>query len=168
MKINSHSQTLQLILPDEQALLDFAAKLAQTVADDRLLFYLYGNLGVGKTTLVRGFLRQFGYLGAVKSPTFTLVEPYTLTQNNLQQLSVFHFDLYRLGDAEELEYMGMQDYLDGRSMVFIEWPEKGEGFLNQADINISLDYAEKGRYLSIDGISAPGKNYVSRLRLLLS
>ncbi len=156
-----------IYLANEQQMLELGSALAQTLADDRLLVFLNGDLGAGKTTLVRGFLNQCGYHGAVKSPTFTLVEPYTVTANNLQQHSIFHFDLYRLADAQELDYMGMSDYLDGLSTVFVEWPEKGAGYLPVADLQIDIAYQLPGRLLSLTPGTARGRNFLCRLRLLL-
>lgn len=98
--------------------------------------YLQGDLGVGKTTLVRYVLNALGYTQHVKSPTYTFVEPYLIGA-----LKLFHFDLYRLTDPEELEYLGVQDYFDKESICFIEWPEKGEGWLPEADITITLNHA---------------------------
>jgi tRNA threonylcarbamoyladenosine biosynthesis protein TsaE len=120
-----------ITLANEQAMLDFGGKIAKHISAG-LVIFVNGDLGAGKTTLVRGFLRQLGYNGAVKSPTFTLVESYTLnnikleTNQKLEELLIYHFDLYRLCDPEELDYMGMSDYLDGQAVVFIEWPEKGD------------------------------------------
>ncbi|MBE9515576.1 MAG: tRNA (adenosine(37)-N6)-threonylcarbamoyltransferase complex ATPase subunit type 1 TsaE [Proteobacteria bacterium] len=104
---------------------------------------LKGDLGAGKTTLVRGVLRGMGYDGATKSPTFSLVEPY-----DLEQRSVYHFDLYRLQEAEELEYMGIRDYFEGEGLLLVEWPEKGAGILPSADLELILNKTNGGRTLT--------------------
>jgi tRNA threonylcarbamoyladenosine biosynthesis protein TsaE len=130
-------------LPDEEATLAFAARLQTTLPPGYVVF-LHGNLGAGKTTLVRGYLRAAGYQGTVKSPTYTLVEEYPLADR-----TVYHFDLYRLNDPEELEWMGIRDYFRPDSLCFVEWPEKGEGFLPSPDLEIYLEPEDTGRRLRI-------------------
>ncbi|MDX1451045.1 MAG: tRNA (adenosine(37)-N6)-threonylcarbamoyltransferase complex ATPase subunit type 1 TsaE [Oleiphilaceae bacterium] len=136
-------------LADECASLCFGESLAKEFvaqSTSRLMVYLSGTLGAGKTTLTRGILRGFGYQGAVKSPTYTLVEPYELAQVN-----VYHFDLYRLGDPEELEFMGVRDYfsmpVEGEAprLCIIEWPEQGGALLPPADLHVRLEVAGAGR-----------------------
>ena len=144
-------------LPDEDAQLQFAAKLAK-VSFPGMLVFLFGDLGAGKTTFVRGFLRALGFDGIVKSPTYTLVEPY-----QLKDMTVYHFDLYRLADPEELEYAGGRDYFDGTSVSLIEWPQQAEGYLPQPDIIIKLSYAETGRNLDISAGTDAGENVVLQL-----
>lgn len=101
------------------------------------LIFLEGDLGAGKTTFSRGLMRGFNYQGAVKSPTYTLVETYDVMANQ-SPLTVCHFDLYRLGDPEELEFMGIRDYLEGAHLCLMEWADKGRGFLPPADLILSI------------------------------
>jgi tRNA threonylcarbamoyladenosine biosynthesis protein TsaE len=118
----------------------FGALLAGLLPKHAVIF-LEGELGTGKTTLVRGILRGFGWSGTVKSPTYTILEPYELPQQNL-----YHFDLYRLADAEELEYLGLRDLL-GEGLLFFEWPERGEALLPAADITVNIQHEMSGRVL---------------------
>jgi tRNA threonylcarbamoyladenosine biosynthesis protein TsaE len=122
----------------------FGAELIKSVPS-KCLFFLYGDLGVGKTTMVRGFLRAAGYNGVVKSPTYTLVEEYTIDSRK-----IFHFDLYRVVDPEELEWIGIRDYFDQDSVCFIEWPDRGKGFLPEPDRVITLKTQGLGRSLTME------------------
>ena len=118
-------------------------------AGSRLFFQ--GNLGAGKTTLVRGFLRGLGYRGTVKSPTYTLVEPYII-----QGCTIYHFDLYRINNTRELEGIGMRDYFDESAFCLVEWPEHGGPFLGEPDIHILLNLADSGRELKLTARSPDG------------
>ena len=138
-------------LADTEATEALGAALARCL-DGGLTVHLLGNLGAGKTTLVRGLLRALGHTGAVKSPTYTLVEPYELADRRL-----FHFDLYRLVDPEELEYVGIRDYLDGASVVLVEWPERAGALLPPPDLELRLDYLPDGRQAELRPLSPAGE-----------
>ena len=133
----------ELLVESEQQMMRLGGKIADTFPQGGLVF-LNGDLGTGKTTLVRGLLRHLGFEGTVKSPTYTLVEPYCINGRKL-----YHFDLYRLADPEELEYMGVRDYLSSDALCLIEWPEKAQGFLPQEDLNVSLYHADEMRKVHI-------------------
>jgi len=145
-------------LLDESGTLAAGATLAAHSAG--CVIFLHGNLGMGKTTLSRGVLRALGHTGGVKSPTYTLVEPYELSAGQ----SVYHFDLYRLGDPEELEYLGVRDYFDGESLCLVEWPEKGGGFLPKPDIDIFLEPDLPGRRLTAIANSPRGAVAIEAMR----
>ena len=148
---------LTLQLADEEAMTAFGERLAQITQGHGLIF-LEGDLGAGKTTLSRGMIRGLGHTGAVKSPTFTLVEPY-----EIGDVRAFHFDLYRLVDPEELEYMGIRDYFDGDPLCLIEWPEKGVGFLPKPDLTITISPHNTGRLLTLTPQGSRGESWCAVL-----
>jgi tRNA threonylcarbamoyladenosine biosynthesis protein TsaE len=123
-----------------------------------LVLFLHGELGAGKTTLVRGMLRGLGFIGAVKSPTYTLVEPY-----QLQDLTVYHFDLYRLNDPEELEFLGVRDYLEGNGVCLVEWAERGAGVLPVPDLDVAIESKEEGRVVTFISRTNIGAQLLSAL-----
>lgn len=137
----------------------FGARLSRAVGERPCLIFLEGDLGAGKTTLVRGFLRERGHEGAVRSPTYTLVEPYLL-----DGITLYHLDLYRLVDAEELEFLGLREMLDGRAILFIEWPERGGGVLPEPDLRIRIGHLDNGRELSLHAGSAVGQALIDELK----
>lgn len=134
----------QVDLPDEAATLALGASLAGRLAGGGCV-YLEGDLGAGKTTLVRGMLRGFGHEGAVKSPTYTIVEPY-----EPGGVHIYHFDLYRLGDPEELELIGVRDYFSSGALCLLEWPERGAGVVPSPDLIITLAVNGRGRKATLD------------------
>ena len=143
---------LEQFLEDPASTEAFGSRLAACCCDGGLLVFMQGQLGAGKTTLVRGFLRALGYTGRVKSPTYTLVEPYT-TQFGL----LYHLDLYRLSDPEELEWIGVRDLFDSESLCLIEWPEQGAGMLPEPDVRIHLQVRNYGRQIRVESVSTRGE-----------
>ncbi|ASK35431.1 tRNA (adenosine(37)-N6)-threonylcarbamoyltransferase complex ATPase subunit type 1 TsaE [Alloalcanivorax mobilis] len=131
-------------LADEAATLALGAELAEALRAGQCV-YLLGELGAGKTTLVRGLLRHLGHQGAVKSPTYTLVEPY-----EAGGVHIYHFDLYRLGDPRELEFIGVRDYFDGHALCVLEWPQRGQGMIPAADLTVTLAVEGQGRHANLE------------------
>lgn len=152
MNDNSHSRhRFRCDLPAEANTLELGRDLARLL-DPGMVVYIEGELGAGKTTLCRGLLRELGIAGPVKSPTFTLVEPY-----EADSFQVFHFDLYRLGDPNELEYMGIDDYFGAPHVCLVEWPERGERFLPDCDLRIGLRLLHDGREAVIESGTERGR-----------
>jgi len=137
---------------------NFAEKLAAQLQPP-LWVELEGSLGAGKTTLTRYVLTSLGHQGSVKSPTYTLVEPYQLKLGDF-----FHFDLYRLGDPEELDYLGIRDYLNRDTIAFVEWPSKGDGFLPSADLRVKINMENQKRLFRVSALSEKGEILVKALQ----
>lgn len=163
---------MSIFLADEQATTIFGqhlAKVCQSAFPEKgLNIHLYGDLGAGKTTLVRGLVQYFLPQAKVKSPTYTLVESYPLnkpsaTETNPAFKQIYHFDLYRLADPEELEFMGGRDYFAADALCLVEWPSRGEGWLAEPDIEITLSYQPDGRKVDLLGHTAAGKDLVTKL-----
>lgn len=142
---------------DETAMEQLGVKLLASMAHQGVI-HLVGDLGMGKTTLSRGILRAAGHQGAVKSPTYTLVEPYELAAG-----MIYHFDLYRLQDPEELEFLGIRDYFSEDSLCLVEWPDKGEGLLPAPDLVITIEREGDGRRIHWQANTAKGQQAVDNL-----
>lgn len=161
------NEAMEFLLESEQAMQKLAEKVASalnsnlvnsSLANSGLVIFLRGNLGTGKTTFARGFIRECGFDGIVKSPTYTLVEPYSFGGDKM----CYHFDLYRLTDdeklaGEELELIGARDYFDGQSICLVEWPEKAEAYLPEPDISCRFKTHDKGRQVKFVPVSEKGK-----------
>jgi len=149
--------TYTTVARGEQSMVEFGTMLGGAIVAGAVIF-LEGDLGMGKTTLSRGVLAAYGYQGVVKSPTYTLVEPYELAEK-----TVYHFDLYRLGNPEELEYMGIRDYFDGEQLCLVEWAQKAQMFLPQADIVVRIEVSGDGRRLQLNAQTERGRVIIAAL-----
>ena len=146
-----------MLIRDDVEMRRFGARLIGACEHGGVIT-LSGDLGTGKTTLVRGALQARGVVSGVRSPTYTLVEYYPFAD-----FAVAHFDLYRLGDPEELEYLGYRDYLNPQTLCLIEWPQRAAGYLQAVDLAIELDYDPEGRRLQMLAASDWGSELLSRL-----
>ena len=145
-------------LPDEAATIAAGAKIGRALNTGCVVF-LVGELGAGKTTFTRGALRALGHAGSVKSPTYTLCEPYDLAD----EAQLCHLDLYRLSNPEELEFLGIRDYVASGAILLIEWPSKGEGWLPAPDLQVALQATDTGRQLEISALTADGQDLLNRM-----
>ena len=160
---------MSIFLASEEATIAFGEALAKHCQADfsqtGLNIYLHGELGAGKTTLVRGLIQYFLPGAKVKSPTYTLVESYAVEADKLDACSqphgiltqIYHFDLYRLADPEELEYLGGRDYFSSDAICLVEWPERGDGWLPEPDLEITLKYQADGRAIDLMAHSDKGR-----------
>ena len=161
--MNKSSSVLEssFIIEDEESMVAFGGKLAEALVSG-LIITLNGDLGAGKTTLSRGILHGLGHHGAVKSPTYTIVEPYQLDIG-----SVYHFDLYRVNDPQELDYIGFSDYLDQGALSLIEWPERGDGYLTSTDVSIEIEHLAHGRCVCVAALTDKGCSVLAGLRKII-
>lgn len=149
---------LQFTLNSEIDALGFGNQLAKIVEPGTVI-YLNGTLGAGKTTITRGFLQGLGFNGKVKSPTYTLVEPY-----DINGMPIYHFDFYRLQDANELENIGVRDYFSGNGICIIEWPDKAFPLLPPADITCDISFANTSRVITLQAHSKKGEATLKRFK----
>lgn len=152
--------SLDLNLPDAAATGRLGEVLAAGVRPG-LVLHLRGELGSGKTTLVRGLLRGLGYAGRVKSPTYTLVEPYSLSK-----LHLYHFDFYRFKDRSEWLSSGFREYFSGDALCVVEWPERAGGLLPLPDLDLHLQFAGEARRATLEGRTPAGASWLSALPLV--
>jgi len=155
---DSQPVSRQCFLSDEAQQVALAETVAQHLKS-AFVMLLKGDLGTGKTTFARGFIQASGFDGVVKSPTYTLVEPYPISHGRM----CYHFDLYRLADPEELEFTGARDYFNENDVCLVEWPEKAEGYLPTADWVCEFSYLNEGRKLVISALTNKGKDLMLQL-----
>lgn len=148
-------------LPAEADTAALGAALAAALCPG-LVIYLQGDLGAGKTTLVRALLRALGHRGHVKSPTYTLIEPYVVSR-----LDLYHFDFYRFTSPDEFIDAGLDEYFAGRGVCLVEWPDKAQPYVPPADLDISLTYAGSGRHAELGARTEAGRRCLSDLKAAL-
>ena len=149
---------MKIDFADEAASQRFAAELASVLPEDPSgwMLLLEGELGAGKSTLARALIRSMGHRGPVPSPTYTLVEPYELSR-----CSVYHIDLYRIADEEELRYLGWNEFDEGLRLV--EWPDRAPGLSAHADLRIRLDYAGDGRLATLTALNTRAEALLDKI-----
>lgn len=144
-------------LPDEATTCRLGEALAKAISTG-LIIYLEGDLGAGKTTLVRALLRALGHQGAVKSPTYSLVEVY-----NISSLYFFHFDFYRFQSPEEFIDAGLDEYFRSDAVCLVEWPDKAIGFMPSADLRLAITHVGEARHVSLQSLSEHGATCLQKL-----
>jgi len=154
------SAVAELILADEDATMALGRRLAGVLNTGGLVAFLYGDLGAGKTTFARAFLKALGVGERVKSPTYSLVEGYELGERQ-----AFHLDLYRIADPGELEWLGLDSLAEPGAIVLVEWPERGAGALPPVDLALSFRHEGSGRAVRLEPRSPAGERIVERLIL---
>lgn len=147
----------KIVLKDAEATEEFGRKVASFCGADTVLF-LYGDLGTGKTTFVRGFLNALGCPEKIKSPTYTLVEHYEVSDQ-----TIYHFDLYRLDNPQELTFIGIDEYFSNGTIVLIEWPEKAGNYIPKPDLSLFLKMVEDGRELILKSHNKKGAKLLEKL-----
>lgn len=157
MDVSELDRTVTLALPDEAATVALAQRLAPALLDGGVVF-LRGELGAGKTTFARALLRALGVGERVKSPTYSLLERYAVNGH-----AAFHLDLYRIADAGELEWLGLDELDEPETLVLVEWSERGAGALPAADLDVALEHAGSGRTARLVPISARSRRWLDRL-----
>ncbi|UUZ76397.1 tRNA (adenosine(37)-N6)-threonylcarbamoyltransferase complex ATPase subunit type 1 TsaE [Polaromonas sp. P1(28)-13] len=159
MTVSDHPLIVKnIVWPDEAATLAFAQALARQPAIGRALIELQGDLGAGKTTFVRHLLKSLGVEGRIKSPTYAVVEPYTLSASNLQPgMNIWHFDFYRFNDPREWEEAGFHDIFASPGLKLVEWPEKAGTHLPQPDLLLNIEVLANGsRAITLTAHTATG------------
>lgn len=154
--MNEAGSTLELLIPDAAAMEELGKHLAAALTPGKL--FLIGELGAGKTTLVRGFLRAKGYQGPVKSPTYTLIEPYCLAG-----VDIYHFDLYRIDSSDALEALGARDYFDPASVCLVEWADRAPAYSSMADLLIRIQYHNDQRKVTLSAQSPAGRGGIAKV-----
>lgn len=157
-EMSGYDNVIKLALADEAATEVFAARLSACIQPG-MVIYLIGDLGAGKTTLVRALLNALGYSGRVKSPTYTLLEHYEIAGLHFR-----HFDLYRFNSENEWEQAGFRDEFDQRNICLIEWPEKAQGLVPAADITITFEILSNSRNLGIRALTQIGRTCLKNLQ----